>query len=258
MKVDVVVDVGNSGMKWGRCLNGAVAETLVLDLMDTEQWDLCLESWVLKRRCHWAVSGSDLLRLQRITVWIMERNHRVQTLDSYLHLPIQVNVQEPGRVGLDRLCDAVAVNSRRPPGRAAIIIDAGTAVTVDFVDEAGVFQGGAILPGLSLLAEQLNRNTAALPLIKRDELNRLINFVSPPGKCTVDAMAVGIEACFRGGVERVARSYRAKAPDASIYVGGGDGPLLIKNSSLGECQHWPEMTLEGIRIAAEHLPSRDR
>ena len=258
MKVDVVVDVGNSRIKWGRCADGAVAETLVLDLVDTDQWTLCLESWSLKRRGHWAVAGSDRARLKRLSAWLTERKQPVYELDSYERMPIKANVAEPDKIGLDRLCNAVAVNSRRPPGKAAIIIDAGTAVTVDYVDETGVFQGGAILPGLSLLADQLYRHTAALPLIKRDDLNRLIETVSPPGKCTVDAMALGIEACFRGGVERVARAYLAIAPDASIFVGGGDGPLLLKNSSLAKCRHWPEMTLEGIRIAAEHLPSRDR
>ena len=81
-------------------------------------------------------------------------------------LPLRVELEKPDHVGIDRLLDAVAVNSRRAPGVPAVIIDAGSAVTVDLVDGAGAFRGGAILPGLRLMAKSLHDYTALLPLIE--------------------------------------------------------------------------------------------
>jgi type III pantothenate kinase len=253
VNVDVVVDCGNSFIKWGRCSEAAVVEMATLKPANTEQWPIQLESWALKRKCHWLVSGSDPARQKRMVTWLTKQNQHVQVLDSDTRLPIKLNVKQPDKVGLDRLCNAVAVNSRRPTGKAAVVIDAGTAVTVDYVDEAGVFQGGAILPGLLLMAELLHRRTAALPLIKAEDFKQLVDPVESPGKSTVEALVLGLGACFRGGIERIARAYLAKAPEAVIYIGGGDGPLVFKDFPVGECHHWPEMTLEGIRIAGAQL-----
>jgi type III pantothenate kinase len=254
VNVDVVVDAGNSRIKWGRCSGGAVVEMATLKPAYGEHWVSQVEAWALKRRCQWVVCGSDPARQKRIVMWLTKQNQHVHVLDSYTRLPIGLNVKQPDKVGLDRLCNAVAVNSRRPTGKAAVVIDAGTAVTVDYVDEAGVFQGGAILPGLLLMVDFLHRHTAALPVIKPHELAQLIDPVALPGKSTVEAMVLGLWACFRGGVERVARDYLAKAASGAVfYIGGGDGAVFAKDCPLGESHYWPEMTLEGIRIAAEQL-----
>jgi len=67
-------------------------------------------------------------------------------------------------------------------------------------------------------------------------------------------MTLGVTACFHGGVARIARDYRKAACDRAVfYIGGGDGPRLSAGFSLGEHHLWPEMTLEGIRIAGENL-----
>ena len=173
---------------------GAVVEVVSLDPADADLWDKQLGNWVLKRKCHWVVTGSDPSRRDRVAQWLGKKNQHVHTLCSHSQLPITVHVNEPQAVGLDRLCNAVAVNSRKLQGVAAVIIDAGTAVTVDYVDEAGVFQGGAILPGLWIMAELLHRHTALLPLMKRGELKQMIASTRPPGKSTLEAMAVGIAA----------------------------------------------------------------
>jgi type III pantothenate kinase len=255
VNVDVVVDCGNSRIKWGRCSGGAVVEMATLDPIRSEPWAIQLESWALKRKCQWLVSGSDRARQKRIIIWLTKQNQRTKLLDSHTHVPIQLNVKEPEKVGLDRLFNALAVNSRRPSGTSAIVIDAGTAITVDYVDEAGVFQGGAILPGVSIMAELLFQHTAALPLVRPEKLSQLNDPVPSPGKSTVEALVLGLGACFRGGIERVARGYLDKAAHGAVfYICGGDGSLLAKDFPLGECHYWPEMTLEGIRIAAEHLP----
>ncbi len=250
MNVDVVVDAGNSFIKWGRCAGGKVVERVSFNQDDSEGWSRQLNIWNIAEKCHWAVSGSDSKRRDQIVEWLVKQRQQVKVLDSYNRLPLKLNVRRPEKVGLDRLFNAVAANSRKQAGVAAVIVDAGTAVTVDYIDEAGVFQGGAILPGLGMMADSLHKQTAALPHIKPDELEFLGGSVKLPGKKTTEAMALGIIACFLGGIERISREYLKLATQQVIFfIGGGDGSWVDRNISLGEHFWWPEMTLEGIRIA---------
>src|SRR5205823_11315500 len=81
-------------------------------------------------------------------------------------LPLSVALAEPAKVGIDRLLNAVAANTLRPRDMPVVIADIGSAVTVDWLDENGVFKGGAIFPGLRLMAKALNDYTALLPLVE--------------------------------------------------------------------------------------------
>jgi type III pantothenate kinase len=163
-------------------------------------------------------------------------------------LPLRVLLERPDHVGIDRLFDAVAANSRRPAGTPAVVVDAGSAVTVDWLDETGAFRGGAILPGLRLMAQALHDYTALLPLIEppRD--------IPPlPGTATPPAVAAGIFWAVVGGIEVLIRRYAEGAgvrPDA--FLTGGDAPVLHR--ALPRLHLWPAMTLEGIRLTAEALP----
>ncbi len=201
MNVDVVVDAGNSFTKWGRCAGGKVVERVSFNQDDTEGWNRQLDTWKIAEKRLWAVSGSDPKRRDQIVDWLFKQSQQVKVLDSYDRLPLKLNVKRPERVGLDRLFNAVAVNSRKQVGVAAVIVDAGTAVTVDYIDEVGVFQGGAILPGLGMMTDSLHKQTAALPRLKPDELEFLGGSVKLPGKKTTEAMALGIIACFLGGID---------------------------------------------------------
>ncbi|MFO0863784.1 MAG: type III pantothenate kinase [Gemmataceae bacterium] len=102
-------------------------------------------------------------------------------------------------------------------GKSAFLVDAGSAVTVDVVDDAGRFRGGAILPGLRLMANTLHRMTALLPLVSVEER------YDPPGRSTVPAMQAGIFHAVLGGIESLLRSMRSNFGDEGILlVGGGD------------------------------------
>ncbi len=108
----------------------------------------------------------------QFSAWI--RAHRPQ--DAYMllrhdHFPLEIDVRAPDRVGTDRLAAAVAANELRVPQRSAIVVDAGTAVTVDLITSDGVFRGGAILPGIQTAAQALADATDALPLLENLDLS---------------------------------------------------------------------------------------
>jgi type III pantothenate kinase len=246
----LVVDVGNSRIKWGRCLDRRIAECASLAPADAGSWQRTLEQWGLSGRLTWAVSGVQPARQQGLIEWLRRRGDEVTVLTSAQQLPLRVALDAPDRVGIDRLLDAVAAVHRIGPGGAAVIVDAGTAVTVDCVDRSGAFCGGAILPGFRLMAQALHEHTALLPLID-------IRRAQPPlpGDCTPAAMEAGIYWAVAGGVQALVRGFSANhsgSGSTRVFLTGGDGPLLAP-ALEGEIISWPEMTLEGIRISAEAL-----
>jgi type III pantothenate kinase len=242
---DVVVDIGNTRIKWGRVCDGRLTDAASLDADDVSAWQRQATAWA-DPAC-WVLAGVQPQTRARLAQWLTSRGHRAHVLDSFRQLPICLKVEAPEKVGLDRLLDAVAVNTRRAAGHGAVIIDAGTAVTVDLLDASGVFRGGAIMPGLRLMAEALHRHTALLPLVVVAER------VDPPGASTIPAIGAGVFHSVLGGIESLARTLRAQcdAP-CEFYLGGGDARLLAPNVSF-PAQVWQTMTLEGILRSAEAL-----
>jgi type III pantothenate kinase len=248
----LVVDVGNSRIKWGLCVHppresGRVSQYQSLPADDPSTWAKQLERWSLKGRLSWAVSGVHPARRDRFVEWIRQRGDRVALVDESRHLPLDIRLEHPDRVGIDRLLDAVAAKRRH--GGSAVIVDAGSAVTVDWLDDAGAFAGGAIFPGLRLMIQALHDYTALLPAIEVPDGTPLV-----PGMSTPAAMQAGIFWSVVGGVKALTDQLSAQSSTKpALFLTGGDAALL--HQALGSIYTlWPEMTLEGIRIAAEALP----
>ena len=240
MSGPVVVDVGNTRIKWGLCSSEQVWSQAALPPVDSVVWQNQWDEWKLQRHQSWIVSGVHPPRRDALVAWLKERSDAVHILDSHKQLPIDVNVDQPDRVGIDRLLNAVAANRRRPANVAAILIDAGSAVTVDYVDSLGAFRGGAIFPGFRLMAHALHDYTALLPIVELDEA------ALPPGTDTVHAIQAGVLHAVLGGIERLIVEYSHRFPTAfEIFLTGGDA-VHLTNRLHRLHQHWPEMTLEGI------------
>lgn len=160
-----------------------------------------------------------------------------------LSIPIQNALSDDSTVGQDRLLNALGAFARAE--QACIIVDAGTAITVDFVDGQGVFQGGAISPGLNMMLRALHEHTAALPELKFEVLPDAVPF----GKDTRGAMLLGVRSAATGLVrvlaERYAEFYGAYP---QIIATGGDARTLFEGDDLIE-QIVPDLTLIGIQAA---------
>ena len=242
----IVADVGNSRMKWGRCSHHQVDEVVHLPLLDEAAWQQQATIWAAPLRT-WILSGSNPPRQYALRSWLEAQGEKVRVIDRYQQLPIEVAVEKPEQVGLDRLFDALAVVHRHTREKAlpAIVIDAGSAVTVDLVDERGAFRGGAILPGLRLQSQALHQYTAQLPLV---DLRR--PFPPTPGTSTLTAIRSGIFASLVGGVQWLCQQYRPiVAEEPKLFVTGGDAELLLP-ALLGTAIHWPDMTLDGLRVTS--------
>ena len=164
---------------------------------------------------------------------------------AFEKLPLRIELEYPGRVGMDRLAAAVAANERRSARKPAIVVDTGTAITVDLVNHHGAFLGGAILPGFRLTAEALQSHTDRLPLAVYG------GEAEPPalGKDTEGAIKSGQ---FWGTVGAVRELIERMSDDLTdtpeVFVTGGDlknlAPYMAKNA-----QFVPHMVLSGIMAA---------
>jgi type III pantothenate kinase len=165
--------------------------------------------------------------------------HWIKTCD----LKIPVNYHPIESLGVDRVLNVLA--ARESWGSPVIVVDYGTAITVDVMDATGVYRGGAILAGVNTAAEALWQKTAQLHATDLD--------IMPPsaiGSTTVECLRVGLmmggTLAVDGLIERIREELAADAP---VIITGGMGQKM----SLG-MKHVtavvPELTLQGIRLAA--------
>jgi type III pantothenate kinase len=240
LKVDAVVDVGNTSIKIARCHANGLGPTLRLP-HDADHWNelshLSAEIDII------AIAGVVPRVVASMAEWARMRHWTPRVIADYRQIPVAVNTSDPSSVGVDRLLDALAAQ-RRFPGQNLIVIDAGTAITINVVSRAGAFEGGAILPGLGLMAKSLNEFTALLPNVVVD------GGLVFPGKDTESNIKTGILASAIGAVDRCLRQY----PTDAVIITGSDGPVLHAHLGAAPAHLIPTLTLEGIRAAAESLP----
>lgn len=151
---------------------------------------------------------------------------------NHLDIPLKCNVDSPESVGIDRLLAAWGAWNFSEKKGPLIVIQAGTAVTVDWVNEQGVYCGGAILPGLSLTLKYLALGTAHLPWLAPPKDPRDLAL---PGRNTREAILAGVTASFIGGIELLQRRYREQylgnPNEIETIVSGGDGLTLSRSIS---------------------------
>lgn len=254
MTPDVVVDIGNSRIKWGRCEAGRVAGMVSLPLDSPERWIFQAVEWKLPSRTSWAMAGVNPAVQATFRDWIHSDGGTVAEIADYRQIPLKVAVESPERVGIDRLVTALAAQSLTQP-RPAIAFNIGTAITADLVD--GSFRGGAILPGPQLMARSLNEFTAKLPLVDASNLHTLYC----PGTDTLAAIQLGIGSAVFGAVKRLIEAYSQLLDQSPIvfFTGGGMAPFTnvetdaTWTSNPDDTRFVPTLTLEGIRLAAEAL-----
>ena len=171
---------------------------------------------------------------------------------GHADLPWPPALPEPQRVGIDRLAAAAAAAVVKPEAEGAIIVDCGTAATVDMVAADGRFLGGAILPGPTLMARALAQGTSKLP-----EVWALEPADPPalPGRNTREAIAAGIGWGMRGAIaELVARGRLVLGPSAPVILTGGWSRAILP--AVPGATEMPDLVLLGIALAAERALAR--
>ena len=258
----VAIDAGNTRIKLGRFdlahrspsgLPVALFSTAV-HCGDGLPWDSLLTDGAPAM-----ITGSNPQEARRIhDSWPQDRRPPV-LLSDVRRLPIVIDVDAPERVGIDRLLTAVAANIVRAPGQPAVLIDSGTATTVDYVNAAGHFCGGAILPGFDLCSRALHQYTALLPLVEMAAIRREADAPAELGRNTQAAITSGLYWGHVGAVKELMRRLMLAGDphiEPLILLTGGAAPLLYPHLPT-IVRHEPLLALQGLAAAAATIAAED-
>jgi type III pantothenate kinase len=260
MQHRLAIDVGNTRVKLGlfasptprprgvlpRCVKRTTWLTCdALPWDELAEWHATVPNWLPA-----VIAGSNPRGVEQLrATWPNSLGPVPQVIANTESFPLTVRVDEPRRVGIDRLLNVVAVNELRPADCPAVIVDSGTATTVDAVSSDGAFEGGAILPGLALSAKALHEYTALLPLVSVPELGQAAP--EPLGRNTRAAIRSGLFWGQLGAVKELIE--RQAGSNAALFVTGGGGALLAEH--LSRSQFEPHLPLQGLVLLAEQCPT---
>ena len=164
-------------------------------------------------------------------------------VDSSVDLGIKVKYDIPAEVGADRLVNAVAAVHNY--GSPVIVVDFGTAVTLDYVSSDRSYLGGAIAPGLQASVEALFGKTAKLPLVALEPPKRAIR------RSTSESMRSGIVIGYAGLIDGLVDRMSQEQKEApKVIATGGHAETVARWSSRINVVD-PNLTLEGLRLIYE-------
>ena len=189
-----------------------------------------------------AIVSSVSLDGNEMLGWIKASKKKLLT--HLLPLPIQIKYKTPETLGVDRIaavCGAIDIFH----DKNSLVIDAGTAITYDFIDNHGNYEGGAISPGIEMRFESLHTFTERLPLVTK----------------TGDLPLIGnsTETCIRSGVlngvvaemEGIINNYKQLYPDLGVVLCGGDS-FFFENKLKPTIFAAPDLVLSGLNRILLH------
>lgn len=156
---------------------------------------------------------------------------------------VRISIDNPREVGADRVVNAAA--GHRLYGGPLIVIDFGTATTLDAVSEEGDYLGGAIAPGMGISAEALFEHAAKLPRVELVRPQKAI------GRNSVSAMQSGIIFGYVGLIEGiVVRMRKELGGTAKVIATGGLADIICRETDVVDAVE-PDLTLVGLRLVYE-------
>ena len=242
----LVLDVGNTRLGIGVFIAGKLEFSTRIAHAHRPLWPgKIADAWSkIKDLPDPAVAGSSVhpALIESLEHVVMQGTHqRIQWVGRDIDLPIKVATENPAATGVDRVLNISAAYELM--GKSCAVVDAGTALTIDVCDDQGVFLGGAIAPGASMMLASLHEKTASLPTLP------LARPSSPIGGSTEQAMLLGVYSGIRGMVKELVENYATQLgrwPD--LIATGGDAEVLFKDWELVHAVS-PELVMYGIALA---------
>jgi type III pantothenate kinase len=172
---------------------------------------------------------------------------QVYTVSNMHPLPFSNAYNTPSTLGIDRLCNIVAVHENHP-NRNSLVIDAGTCIKFDFIDALGTYHGGSISPGISLRYQSLHEHTSQLPLLTPTLAWDVL------GSSSEGSIHSGVMGSVKAEINWRIQEFNNRYEDLIIYLTGGDAhyfDLGQKNDIFVD----ENLTLKGIYALYLHQHS---
>jgi type III pantothenate kinase len=248
----IAVDIGNTNItlalylkneeKLIEQLPGTETEKLTSLLKSTWQKIPTLKSSKEKKRDGVIVLSYVKPAWTKIVKQIVKENldEKIYLIPKDIPYPIDLSLDKSCEIGSDRVISAAAAYAVTE--EAVVVADFGTAVTIDLVDDRGVFCGGVIFPGFEISAEALKKNTAQLPKVsvKKPKL--------PFGKNTDDAINAGLYYSAVSTLQEVIRRYAEKIGTWPKTIITGSAAKIIQDDCEFIDSYVPNLVVKGIAL----------
>lgn len=232
--MNLVIDVGNTRMKYAFFDGKRLVEMKcgVEDLVrDVEKYKKKGE------RISLLLSGSGVIS-DVMRSLLMEMTDEGMEICPGMPLPLPIAYATPETLGIDRV--AVCLGALQLyPGRPLLVIDSGTCVTFNYVNEEGVFIGGNISPGIGMRFRGLHEFTARLPLVEADMVYGGV------GRTTREAILNGVLDGMLFEIEGYVRSFLKSEPQGVVALTGG-GSVFLEGKLPEEVHLCPTLGVVGL------------
>tara|TARA_B110000003_G_scaffold241605_1_gene248942 strand:- start:304 stop:1014 length:711 start_codon:yes stop_codon:yes gene_type:complete len=232
--MNLIIDIGNTLVKYAVFNNDQLVEILKTSEIETGKVNTLIKEFDIKNVI---ISSVRKEMNWNLDVEVIHLSHKTS-------LPINLNYKTPETLGKDRIANIVAV-SEEYPNKNAVVIDAGTCITYDFINENKEYLGGRISPGLEMRYKSLNEFTELLPKLSVSGESKFI------GDDTDSSILSGVEQGVLSEVDSLISVFRKENEDLIVVVTGGDTFFFenaLKNSIFAD----QNLVLKGLNIILKY------
>ncbi len=239
--MNLVIDAGNTKIKYA-VFDGASLLWQASDVEEnfTEKIKSIFHTYPgIKQGIVSSVIDFDKKKLLALTVFC-----KIHLLSHQSKFPLKISYATPNSLGMDRLALATAAFYKYPESNV-LVIDAGSCITYDMVNDFGEYLGGAISPGLNMRYKALHAQTQKLPLLHPEEF---FDFI---GNSTSSSIHSGVQTGIIHEIEGVIGLYQRRFKDLTVILTGGDAQFLskrLKNTLFANSN----FLLEGLNYLLEY------
>lgn len=242
----MTLNVGNTRLAIGVFAAGELVYTTRVPHTEREKWpDLLRQAWAkIQDSDEPAIAGASvnpsvMESLEHVAQQVT--GQKVEWIGREIDLPSRVLTDPPSETGVDRICNVAAAYEQL--GKACVVVDAGSAITVNCCNDQGDFLGGAIAPGVAMMLDALHDKTAKLPRVDLAVPKGVF------GRNTTEAIRHGVFFGIRGMVKELIENYATELGSwPEMIATGGDAAMLFEGWELVHAIS-PDLTLYGIALA---------
>jgi type III pantothenate kinase len=237
--MNLAIDIGNTSTKIALYEGGVIIRKERVNSPDQET----VVSFIGKKRIRRAIVSSVSRDPSALLEFLSDKAGVVHRLTWQSHFPFMIDYETPETLGVDRLAAAAGAILHHP-GQDLLVIDAGSALTLDLVAE-GAFSGGNISPGLSMRFRALNEFTGRLPLVNAGK-----DF-SFPGKSTNDAITGGVVMGLVFEINEYIRTFEERYKKLITVITGGDSET-IASFTRRKMLLYPDLVTDGLNYLLDY------
>ena len=216
--MNLIIDIGNNSAKFF-LFKG---EQIILHTRKSNSSFDIINEWNGLYEIKKVIISSVIADSNELLEQISKLQCPVVRFNNSMPLPLEINYKTPGTLGSDRIAAAIGAWSEAPE-RNILVIDAGSAITIDFISKEGKYNGGNIAPGIKMRLKALHEYTDRLPLIDKD------GDVPTVGYDTETAIRSGVITGICHEIDGYINYFKQKYCDVLVFLTGGDEKTLINH-----------------------------